>query len=127
MKKYRDLLIRKKHPVMAGIAGLAVLAVGCVLLIVPLRLTSLSNTLKIAKLECAEAGAMLSMKINSSADIIRNYSYLIAHLAETDLIPKENKRAFMLSEMKIRYQNEKALNNLWCTFEPNALDGMDAH
>ena len=33
----------------------------------------------------------------------------------------------MLSEMEIRYRHEKALNNLWCTFEPNALDGMDAH
>jgi len=33
----------------------------------------------------------------------------------------------MLSEMGIRYHSEKALNNLWCTFEPDALDGMDAH
>jgi len=101
--------------------GLAIV----VLLIIPLRFASFSNSSKIAKLQCQEAGALLSMKINTSADIIRNYSYLIAHLAETDLVPNENKRAFMLAEMGIRYRNESALNNLWCTFEPNALDGMD--
>jgi len=126
MRKYRDLFVKIKTPIMLGIASLTVIVLGGVLLMVPLRLTSFSNSSKIAKLQCQEAGAMLSMKINASADIIRNYSYLIAHLAETDLVPKENKRAFMLSEMEIRYRNEKALNNLWCTFEPDALDGMDA-
>ena len=68
----------------------------------------------------------MSLKINASADIIRNYSYLISHLAGTDLIPAKNKRKFMLSEMELRFINEDALTNLWCTFEPNALDGMDA-
>ena len=127
MKKYRDLSVRGKITVIAGIASLAIIVLGLVLLMIPLRLTSLSNTSKIAKLQCQKTGAMLSMKINTSADIVRNYSYLIAHLAATDLISKENKRKFMLSEMGIRYHNEKALNNLWCTFEPNALDGLDAH
>jgi len=126
MRKYRGLSVRKKNSEIAVIAALAVIVLGSVLLMIPLRLTSLSNSSQIAKLQCQEAGALLSLKINTSADIIRNYSYLIAHLAETDLIPKENKRAFMLSEMEIRYRNESALNNLWCTFEPNALDGMDA-
>jgi len=119
-------IVLKKKPVMVGIAGLAVVIVSSMLLMMPLRLTSLSNSSKIAKLQCQEAGALLSMKINTSADIVRNYSYLLAHLAVTDLIPKENKWAFMLSEMGIRYRTEKALNNLWCTFEPNAFDGMDA-
>ena len=123
MKKYRDLSVK----VTLGIIGLTVVVLGIVLLMIPLRLTSFSNSSKFAKLQCQEAGAILSLKINTSADIVRNYSYLISHLAETDLIPKENKREFMLSEMEIRYRNEKALNNLWCTFEPNALDGMDEH
>jgi len=123
MKKYRGLSVK----VTLGIIGLAVVVLGIVLLMTPLRLTSFSNSSKFAKLQCQEAGAILSLKINTSADIVRNYSYLISHLAETELIPKENKREFMLSEMEIRYRNEKALNNLWCTFEPNALDGMDEH
>jgi len=127
MRKNHGLAVRKNFSVIAGIAGLAVIVLGCVLLMIPLRLTSLSNTSKIAKLQGQEAKAKLSMRINASADIVRNYSYLIAHLAATELIPKENKREFMLSEMEIRYRNEKLLNNLWCTFEPNALDGMDAH
>ena len=127
MRKYRGFSLKVKIPVIVGIAGLAIILVGCVLLMIPLRLTSLSNISKIAKLQCQETGAILSLKINTSADVVRNYSYLIAHLAASDLIPKENKRAFMLSEMEIRYRNEKALNNVWCTFEPNALDGMDAH
>ena len=125
MRMYRDLFVKAKTPIILGIAGLTVIVLGCLLLVIPLRLTSLSNTSKIARLQCQEAGAKLSLKINSSADVVRNYSFLIAHLAITDLIPKENKRKFMLSEMEIRHQNEKALNNLWCTFEPNALDGMD--
>ena len=127
MRKYRDLSIKEKIPRIVGIVGLAVIVLGGVLLAIQLRLTSLSNTSKIAKLRCQEAGSLLSLKINTSADVVRNYSYLIAHLAETDLISPKNKRAFMLSEMKIRYRNEKALNNVWCTFEPNALDGMDAY
>ena len=108
MRKYRDLIIKAKIPGIVGIAGLAVIVLVCVLLMIPLRLTSLSNTSKIAKLQCQEAGAIISVKINSSANMVRNYSYLIAHLAVTDLIPKENKRAFMLSEMEIRYRNESA-------------------
>ena len=127
MKKYRDLSVKGKIFVVAVIVCLSVIVAVSVLLIIPLRLTSLSNTSKIAKLQCRNTEAMLSMKINASADIVRNYSYLIAHLTETDLIAKEKKRKFMLSEMELRYQNEKSLNNLWCTFEPNALDGMDAH
>ena len=126
MKNYRDIFVKIKIPMIAGITALIVLLLGGVLLIIPLRTTSLSNSSKIAKLHALEAGKILSMKINASADIVRNYSYLIAHLVTTDLIPKENKRKFMLSEMEIRNKNEKALNNLWCTFEPNALDGMDA-
>ena len=127
MIQYRDLFLKLKNPGIVGIAGLTVIALGCVLLMIPLRLTSLSNTSKIAKLQSEEAGAMLSLKINSSADRVRNYSYLVAHLAATDLIPNEYKREFLLSQMEMRYQNIKSLSNLWSTFEPNALDGMDAH
>ena len=127
MKKYASLSFKDNIPAVAGIAGLAIVVLGFALLLIPLRLTSLSNSSKIAKMQCQEAGTILSLKINTSADIVRNYSYLIAHLVETDLIPIENKREFMLSEMEIRHQNEKSLNNLWCTFEPNALDGIDAH
>ena len=116
---------KTKFPVAAGIAGLIIITLGCILLMIPLRMTSLSNSSKIAKLQCQEAGTKLSMKINASADIVRNYSYIIAHLVETELILKENKREFMLSQMEMRYQSQKSLNNLWCTFEPNALDGMD--
>ena len=126
MKNFRDIFTAIKIPFIVVITGSIILLLGVVLLIVPLRSTSLSNSSKIAKLHAQEAGAVLSMKINSSANIVRNYSYLIAHLVSTDLIPKENKRQFMLSEMEIRNKNEKALNNLWCTFEPDALDGMDA-
>ena len=127
MGKYRNLFSKVKIPVIATIAGFVIMALAFVLLMTPLRITSLSHSSKMAKLHSQEVGTMLSMKINASADIVRNYSYLIAHFASTDLIPKENKRKFMLSEMEVKYKSEKALNNLWCTFEPNALDGMDAH
>jgi len=123
MKKFGKLSTKAKCIIMIG----CVIILGSLLLIKPLQVTTFSSTSKIARLQCQDAGDILSLKINSSADIIRNYSYLIANLAETDLIPRENKREFMLKEMILRYENEKALNNLWCTFEPNALDGMDAH
>ena len=123
MKNYLDLLIKAKVSVIVGV----VVVLGALLYLIPLRTTSLSNSSRIAKMHAQEAGTMLSLKINASADIVRNYSYLITHLAATDLIPNENKRQFMLAEMEIRYRNESALNNLWCTFEPNALDGMDRY
>jgi methyl-accepting chemotaxis protein len=125
MKKFIETIVKAKIPIIIGIA--LIIIVGSALWAIPLHFTSLSNISKTAKLQCQEAGAILSMKINTSADIIRNHAFLIAHLVETDLVAKEKKRALILSELEIKYKKEKALNNLWCTFEPNALDGMDAH
>ena len=118
MKKYFD-------PVSLTITGLVVVLLTGAFLVIPLGITSLGNSSKTAQLQCEELSNIISLKINASADVIRNYSYLIANLAETDLIPKEKKREFMLLEMKLRHKNEKALKNIWCNFEPNALDGMD--
>ena len=126
MKKNPNKKVKTKFPVAAGIAGLAVIVLGSILLMIPLRITSLSNSSKIAKLQCQEAGEKLSLKINASADIVRNYSYMITHLVETELIKNENKREFILSQMEMKYQTQQPLNNIWCTFEPNSLDGMDA-
>lgn len=127
MKKSINKEGKLKVPIQLGIVVLTVILLGYVLFLFPLRITSLSNSSKIAKLQCQEAGTKLSLKVNASADVVRNYSYFIAHLVATELIPVENKREFMLSEMAERYKNEKSLSNLWCTFEPNALDGMDDH
>ena len=127
MSKYSKSSAKTKNLITIGVAVFLVIFFSSVVLLMPLRITTFSNTSKIAWLQCQEAGDKLSAKINSSADIIRNYAYLIIYLVETDLIPKENKRAFMLKEMELRYKNEKEINSLWCTFEPNAFDGMDAH
>jgi len=126
MRKYSKSSIKSKNLIVICGVGFFIIVFGVLSLNQLLRITIFSNTSKIAKLQCQDAGEKLSMIINSSADIIRNYSYLIAHVVETDLIPKENKREFVLTEMEVRFINEKALNNLWCTFEPDALDGMDA-
>jgi len=119
MKKYRDLFLLK--------IAVASLVFVCVLFVAPLRLPSLSNFTKIAKVYAHEVATRLSMNVKISADFVRNYSFLLSHLVETDLIPIENKRKFALEEIKLRYINENALNNLWIVFEPNAFDGMDEH
>ena len=127
MEKHSKSSSKTKGVVAIGVTVFLFIVLVSALLLMPLRVTTFSHTSKIARLQCQDVGEKLFMKISSSADIIRNYSYLIAHLVETDLIPREKKREFMLKEMELRYKNEKEINNLWCTFEPNAFDGMDAH
>jgi PAS domain S-box-containing protein len=126
MKRYRDLSVKVKVPVWMGIASLLVLALVCLLLMIPLRSSSLKDSSKIAQLSAVEAGNHLAEKINGVATVVRAYSGVIELLVESDIIPKEKKREWLLAEMKMMMKKEKQLRNFWCTLEPNALDGMDS-
>ena len=123
MRKNNTLLVK----ILIGIAGFVILMLTIVLVMVPLRTASLTKSSKIAWLQAEETVAKLSLQINPSADIVRNYSYLAAHVIASNLIPIEKKREFLLTEIETMYQNEMLLNNFWCVLEPNALDGMDEH
>ena len=116
----------KKHHVLLVFA-VAVSITLIVFFAAPLRFTALSRTTEIAQMYALETAAKISMSINASVDHVSNYSYLLTHLVETDLIATEKKREFALAEMELRYNNIKALSNIWCIFEPNAFDGLDEH
>ena len=126
MKTNFKIFFQTRSIIWVLFSGVILLVLLSVLVVKPLKVTTFSNTSKLARLQCRDAGDLLSLKINSSVDVIRNYAFLLANLAETSMIPPENKREFLVQEMFIRNKHEKSFNNLWCTFEPNALDGMDA-
>ena len=111
--------------ILFGIAGFGAIVLIIMMFVSPMHTASLTKASKIARLEAEEVVAELSLQINPSAHIVRNYSYIVAHVIATDLIPIEKKREFLLKEIRTMYQNEKSLNNFWCVLEPNALDGMD--
>jgi len=125
MKKYRDLSINLKLPLTIGFASLLSLALICILLMSPLRTMSFEDSTEIARLSAEDAGYRLSERINAAASVVRAYSGIIELIAETDIVPTERKRELLLAEMEVMLNKEKQLGNLWCSLEPNALDGMD--
>ena len=126
MKKYRDLSVKVKAPVMMGMASFTVLALVCLALLVPLRNTSLEDSSKIAELLASNSGERLAVTINGAADVLRAYSGVIANMIASDLIPHEKMRNYLLGSMEMMLQREEKLHDLWCMFEPNLLDGMDS-
>jgi len=126
MRKYKDLEIEKRVPLMMGISSLLVLSIVCGLLLRPLRSSALDDAATIAKLSAEAAGGNLAERINGSARVIRAYAGIIAQMTESDAIPVENRRDILLGNLKVLIASEKNLSNVWCIVEPNAIDGLDS-
>jgi hypothetical protein len=127
MKKYKDLSVKVKIPIMMGIASFAVFTLICVLLVMSLRSFSLKDSSQIARLSAIEAGGRLSEQINASAGILPARASVISSLIETNYVPIENKRKMMLDDMKALINSENTLiKNAWLILEPNIVDGMDS-
>ena len=127
MKKYNDLSVKVKVPIMLGIASLAVFTLICVLLMMPLRSSSLKDSSQIARLSAELAGEGLAVKINASATIMPARAGLIADLIQTSLVQPEGKREMMMNDMVTLVVSEStAVNNAWVILEPNVLDGLDS-
>jgi len=109
-----------------GIAGFVVLTLVCLLLMIPLRSGFLDSSSKIAQLSANNASNNLAELINGSANVIRAYSGMIEIMTESEIIPDEKKREWLLAQMAMIIKKEKKMSNLWSIFEPNALDGMDS-
>ena len=123
--KYKNLSVKVKIPLMIGFASLFSLALVCVLLMSPLRSMLYDDSTEIARLSAEDAGYRLAERINGAASVVRAYSGIVEFIAQTDIVPVERKRELLLSEMEMMLQKEQKLTNLWCSIEPNALDGMD--
>ncbi len=126
MTKFRNLSIKIKLPLMVGGASFAVMTAVCLLLLNPLRSGSLESSSEIAQLSATEAGGRLSETVNSAACVVRAYSGVITKIVSSDIIPNDKKRTLMLAEIEQLVTAEKKLHNIWCSFEPNAVDGMDS-
>ena len=125
MKKYRDLSIKVRLPIMLGVASLAVLAAVCLFLLFPLRSNSLEDSSDKAQLSARVAGGHLSENINSTVDVLRAYADVISLIAGSKTIKNEDKRELLLSQLSVLGKTGNTLTNVWCILEPNALDGMD--
>jgi signal transduction histidine kinase len=126
-KKYKDLSVTVKVPLMMGIVGCMVLSIVCLLVLIPLRSNSLRDSSEKARLYAEYAKEHLNDRINGSANVIRAYSGVIAQLAASEIIPKERKREFLMAEMKALFDSDIDIKSMWCILEPDALDGMDDH
>ena len=126
MKKYKDFSLKTRIPFLLGTISLLVLSAICVLLLMPLRSNALKNSSRIAQLTAIESGERLSQKISSAASVVRAYSGVVEEFIGSDIIPNGIKRELLVREINSILAKEKDMSNIWCTLEPNVLDGMDA-
>jgi signal transduction histidine kinase len=127
MKKYKDLSVKIKVPVIMGIASFVVLALICVLLMRPLRSYTLEDSAHIARLSAISAGERLGLIIGGSAGRLPGRSNVISNYINLRYIRKENKRRILLEDI-VRFVegDDNPVTNAWLMLEPNFLDGMDS-
>jgi len=126
MKRYNDLSVKVKIPMMMGIASVLVFTLICILLMNMLRSSSLEDSSQIAKDAAELAGERLAVEINASASIMPARANVIASLIQTDLVRPEDKRKMMMDDMETLVSSETTtISNAWMILEPNALDGLD--
>ena len=127
MKKYKDLSVKAKIPIMLGIASIVVFTLVCILLIIPLRRNTLNDSAQVARYAAELAGEQLAVKINASATIMPAHAGVIASLIQTNLVRPEDKRKMMMNDMETLVMSEvTAVTNAWVILEPNVLDGLDS-
>ena len=127
MRRYRDLSVKVKVPLVMGIASVVVFGLVCLFLSMPLRNRSVEDSSKLAQQSAISAKDQLAERINGAARVIRAYSGIVENMFETGVIPLEKKREFLISELQLLTQHEILLTDVWCIFEPNAFGGSDSY
>ena len=126
MKWFSDLSIKHKASIIIIFASIVVFSAVGLLITIPLHSNALKDSSTMARLSAMETAARLSETINGTANIIRSSSATIADLSVSKIIQNENKREYLLNELlSVSLKKSNQLHNIWCTLEPNALDGMD--
>jgi len=125
MKRFKDLSINVKMPLLVGITGFVVMAVVCTILIISQRREAFDNTTKTIKSASAIAAVNLADYINSAAVIPRAFTHMAASVIQSDDIPQKEKRQRLLEELMLFSAAEKQMDNFWAIFENNAVDGLD--
>jgi methyl-accepting chemotaxis protein len=129
MKGLKDLSLKKKLPLVVGILSFIILAgIGITIHFLFVRAAS-SDAKEMIQLNATATGETLAAYINGAAGAARSISGVIAQIPNSDLIADENKRMVVYREIEAAVQadtDNKKLPNIWCTFEPDALDGLDS-
>ncbi|MCL2073025.1 MAG: methyl-accepting chemotaxis protein [Marinilabiliaceae bacterium] len=125
MKKFDDLSLKVKLPLVVGFAGLFVFTVLCVILVFTERQQIYETVTKDVKLSTHLAAENLADYINSAGKVPRTYAFLTAAVIQSNDIPQREKRQRLLQELQIFADSEKQIDNLWAIFESNAVDGLD--
>ena len=125
MKKFRDLSINIKMSLIVGFTGLVVMSAVCSILIVSQRGEVYDHTTRAIKLSAAVASSFLADYINSAAMMPRTFAHVASAVIQSDDIAAEDKRNRLLEELGFFADAEKAMDNFWAIFEPNAVDGLD--
>ena len=126
MKKFEDLSIKVKMPLIVGITGFVVMAIVCSILIVNQRREVYNDTTRAIKLSSAIASTSVADYVNSGAMIPRTFAHVASAVISANDIPQREKRQRLLEEMTFFTDSERQMNNLWAVFDENVVDGLDA-
>ena len=127
MKKYHDLSVKVKIPIMLGIASIGVFTLICVMLLIPLRRNTLDVSAQMARYAAELAGERLAVKINASATIVPARASTVSSLIGSELIQPQIKRQTLMNDAKVLVISDvTAVTNCWIIMEPNVIDGMDS-
>ena len=126
MKKFKNLSVKVKVPIMLGIVSLLVFALICVMLVIPLRSTTFRNATSIARLSAVDGAATIAAEINGTTNVLRAFSGIVTQIAESRTIPNDQKRQLLLEQLMALESGNQIMTNVWCIIEPNALDGLDS-
>ena len=125
MNKIKNIPLKILFPCLIGLAILSILLLSSGLLTWMLRNKTVQNASEKIQVSATNVGNILAETINNSGQVVRIFTDLVEQTVSDNIVTNELKREFLISEMR-KLVEKNRLSNLWCTFEPNALDGLDS-
>ena len=126
MKKIKDISIKVKLPLFIGGISFLVLSMIGIVLVISIRSRAEDNATQIVQLEAQDEGRKLAERINSAGSVIRAFSGILEQIVVSDFVSAGNKRELVLRELGLIVKKELRIGNIWCIYEPNALDSLDS-
>lgn len=125
MKKIIDTPLKILFPILMGIATMIIITLSSVIVIRILKHRAMNDAAESAQLIAENAGNRVAGVINNTGNIVRTYSEFLKQTVTSDIIPDDKKREQLYSQMKLLVEEGK-INSIWCTMEPDVIDGSDS-
>lgn len=106
MKKFKDIPIRIKLPLLIGCVMLIVLAIVSVIQVRMVRSTARENAIRLMRMEALSLGNQLAEQINSPGSVVRAFSGIMEEMTHNTLVEQGKKRELLYREMEILIKDE---------------------